>query len=60
MRACSMLLMVGAVLTFTGSAHGRTIDWEKVDAALGRKAAVPGTFIDMVFLAPISAWCSTG
>ena len=40
MRACSMLLIVGAVLTFTGSAHGQTIDWEKVDAALGRKAAV--------------------
>jgi hypothetical protein len=40
MRACSMLLMAGAVLTCTGSAYGQTIGWEKVDAALGRKAAV--------------------
>jgi hypothetical protein len=34
--------MVGAALTFTSSAYGQTIDWEKVDAALGRKAAVTG------------------
>jgi hypothetical protein len=40
MRACSVLLMVGAVLTFTGGAYGQTIDWEKIDVALGRKAAV--------------------
>ena len=42
MRACSMLFIVAAVLTFTGSAWGQTVDWEKVDAALGRKAAVTG------------------
>ena len=42
MRACSILLIVGAVLASTGSAHTQTVDWEKVDAALGRKAAVTG------------------
>ena len=41
-RACSLLSIIGAVLTFAGSAYGQTIDWERVDAAFGRKAAVTG------------------
>ena len=60
MRACSMLLMVGAVLAFTGSAYGQTIDWEKVDAAFGRKAAVTGDVHRYGFPRSDLTWRSTG
>jgi Domain of Unknown Function (DUF1259) len=42
MRAFSTFLIGGAILSFTGSAYAQNIDWEKIDAALGRKAAVSG------------------
>jgi Domain of Unknown Function (DUF1259) len=42
MRVFSTLLIGGAILVFTGSAYGQDIDWEKIDAAFGRKAAVSG------------------
>jgi Domain of Unknown Function (DUF1259) len=34
------ILLTGAILAFTGGAYAQNIDWEKVDATLGRKAAV--------------------
>ena len=42
MRAFSTLLTGSAILACMGTAYTQTIDWEKVDAALGRKAAVTG------------------
>jgi biotin operon repressor len=42
MRVFSTLLIGSAILVFTGSAYGQDIDWEKIDAAFGRKAAVSG------------------
>jgi hypothetical protein len=36
------LLLIGAILAFTGGACAQNIDWEKVDAGFGRKAAVSG------------------
>ena len=42
MRAFSTLLIGSAILACMGTAYTQTIDWEKVDAALGRKAAVTG------------------
>src|ERR1051326_2467100 len=41
MRAPLGLAMTGAVL-WAGSAAAQEVDWGKVDAALGRKAAVTG------------------
>jgi len=41
MRATLALAMTGAVL-WAGSAAAQEVDWGKVDAALGRKAAVTG------------------
>ena len=38
MRALG-LLVAAALASFSGAAHAQQIDWEKVDAALGRKAA---------------------
>jgi hypothetical protein len=42
MRVFSTLLMGGAILLFAGSAYAQNIDWEKIDATFGRKAAVSG------------------
>ncbi len=40
MRFASALLIGGAILTSTTAAFAQDIDWQKVDEALGRKAAV--------------------
>lgn len=42
MRNALALLVGGAVLMMAASVHAQDIDWQKVDAALGRKAAVSG------------------
>jgi hypothetical protein len=42
MRAILPILVGGAALAFATSAGAQEIDWSKVDAALGRKAAVTG------------------
>jgi hypothetical protein len=34
------ILLLGAILAFTGGAYAQNIDWEKVDATLGHKALV--------------------
>lgn len=36
------ILLIGAILAFTVGAYAENIDWEKVDAAFGRKAALSG------------------
>src|SRR5580704_11603694 len=40
MRFASALLIGGAILTSTTAAFAQDIDWQKVDEAFGRKAAV--------------------
>jgi hypothetical protein len=40
MRFASALLIGGAILTSTTTAFAQDVDWQKVDEALGRKAAV--------------------
>src|ERR1700727_2234921 len=40
MRFASALLIGGAILTSTTAAFAQDVDWQKVDEALGRKAAV--------------------
>ena len=40
MRLLSLLVTVGAICTSTALAHAQAIDWQKVDDAFGRKAAV--------------------
>jgi Domain of Unknown Function (DUF1259) len=40
MRFASALLFGGAILTSTTAAFAQDVDWQKVDEALGRKAAV--------------------
>jgi len=40
MRRASALLIGGAILTSTTAAFAQDVDWQKVDEALGRKAAV--------------------
>jgi len=42
MRAFMSLAMTGAFALGMTAASAQTIDWEKVDAALGRKATVSG------------------
>jgi Domain of Unknown Function (DUF1259) len=42
MRVILALLFGGAVSTLATAAHAQDIDWQKVDAAFGRKAAVSG------------------
>jgi Domain of Unknown Function (DUF1259) len=42
MRVILALLFGGAVSTLATAAHAQEIDWQKVDAAFGRKAAVSG------------------
>jgi Domain of Unknown Function (DUF1259) len=42
MRVILALLFGGAVATLATAAHAQEIDWQKVDAAFGRKAAVSG------------------
>src|SRR5713226_8003583 len=42
MRAVFSVLLGGAVLAFVASASAQEIDWQKVDAAMGRKPAVSG------------------
>jgi len=37
-----VILLIGAILAFTVGAYAENIDWEKVDAAFGRKAALSG------------------
>jgi hypothetical protein len=39
MRAVTSLVVFGAMLALAGSAGAQQIDWDKVDAAFGRKAA---------------------
>jgi hypothetical protein len=40
MRALFTLLTGAGILAFAGGTHAQNIDWEKVDATFGRKAAV--------------------
>ena len=40
MRSILALLIGGAILTLTASVQGQDIDWQKVDAAFGRKPTV--------------------
>ena len=40
MRFASALLIGGAILTSITTAFAQDVDWQKVDEALGRKAAV--------------------
>src|SRR5438445_12045289 len=40
MRALRMLAICGGALMFIGAANAQQIDWDKVDAAFGRKPAV--------------------
>ena len=42
MRVILALIFGGAVSTLATAAHAQEIDWQKVDAAFGRKAAVSG------------------
>src|SRR5437660_9758645 len=42
MRVFFPLLLGGALVAFAASANAQQIDWSKVDAAFGRKAAVAG------------------
>ena len=42
MRVILALLFGGGVATLAAAAHAQEIDWQKVDAAFGRKAAVSG------------------
>jgi Domain of Unknown Function (DUF1259) len=42
MRAVLPLLLGAAVAAFAGAASAQEIDWQKVDAAMGRKPAVAG------------------
>jgi Domain of Unknown Function (DUF1259) len=42
MRVILTLLCGGAVATLAAAAHAQEIDWQKVDAAFGRKPAVSG------------------
>jgi hypothetical protein len=42
MRSVSLLIVASAVVAFAASASAQDVDWSKVDAALGRKAAVSG------------------
>src|SRR5262245_40778804 len=42
MRVIHALLIGGALATLVNAAHAQEIDWQKVDAAFGRKAAVSG------------------
>src|SRR5207302_460676 len=42
MHASLVLLIGGAAMVWAGSATAQEVDWAKVDAALGRKAAVSG------------------
>ena len=42
MRVILALLFGGAVATLATATHAQEIDWQKVDAAFGRKAAVSG------------------
>src|SRR5438270_2354209 len=42
MRLFFPFLLGGAVLAFAASASAQEIEWSKVDAAFGRKAAVSG------------------
>ena len=42
MRVFFPLLLGGALVAFAASANAQEIDWSKVDAAFGRKAAVSG------------------
>jgi hypothetical protein len=42
MRSVFLLIAASAAVAFAASANAQEIDWSKVDAALGRKAAVSG------------------
>ena len=42
MRVILALLFGGGVATLAAAAHAQEIDWQKVDAAFGRKPAVSG------------------
>jgi hypothetical protein len=42
MRVFSIFLIGGVILALSGSAYAQGIDWEKVDAAVGRGAVVTG------------------
>src|ERR1700712_2281091 len=42
MRAAKLLLAICAAATIATAANAQSIDWQKVDAALGRTAAVGG------------------
>jgi hypothetical protein len=42
MRAAQILAICGLTLTLAGAANTQEIDWKKVDAALGKTAAVSG------------------
>src|SRR5258705_879169 len=42
MRVILALLFGGAIATLAAAAHAQEIDWQKVDAAFGRKPAVSG------------------
>src|SRR5215216_3148010 len=42
MRALATLALAGALALGAATASAQTIDWDKVDAALGRKATVSG------------------
>ena len=42
MHASLVLLIGGTAMVWAGSATAQEVDWAKVDAALGRKAAVSG------------------
>ena len=42
MRAAKLLVAICATATIATAANAQSIDWQKVDAALGRSAAVTG------------------
>ena len=42
MHSVVSLLIGGAAMVLATTAHAQTVDWDKVDAAFGRKAAVSG------------------
>ena len=42
MRIFAMLLLSGAIVSSVTAAGAQDIDWQKVDAAFGRKPAVTG------------------
>jgi hypothetical protein len=50
----AMLLLSGAIVSSVTAAGAQDIDWQKVDAAFGRKPAVSGDVHATVSRAPTS------